>query len=178
MAYLSCLAFSTVIPLHSSSSELERNKMHHGTCFVECLMNNECNLFGYLLLIQSSFLLWFSQMLLAIICFNVACLNCCKGLIILSSSQLTRYFTFLMQKVESLFPFVSSNGWTNWQSCLSNLQIFNEFNARKPDEINVFTGVTKNYIVIGTIGTTFIFQVICQLRYGSLPVNFTVTNLP
>ncbi|KAH9667740.1 calcium-transporting ATPase 9 plasma membrane-type [Citrus sinensis] len=39
-------------------------------------------------------------------------------------------------------------------------QIFNEFNARKPDEINVFTGVTKNYLFMGIIGITFVLQII------------------
>ncbi|KAL2462421.1 Calcium-transporting ATPase 9 [Forsythia ovata] len=39
-------------------------------------------------------------------------------------------------------------------------QIFNEFNARKPDEINVFKGVTKNHLFIGIVGTTFVLQII------------------
>lgn len=40
------------------------------------------------------------------------------------------------------------------------IQIFNEVNARKPDEMNVFTGVTKNPLFTGVVGTTFILQVI------------------
>lgn len=39
-------------------------------------------------------------------------------------------------------------------------QIFNEFNARKPDEINVFSGITKNRLFMGIIGFTFILQII------------------
>ncbi|XP_072981011.1 calcium-transporting ATPase 5, plasma membrane-type-like isoform X1 [Typha angustifolia] len=39
-------------------------------------------------------------------------------------------------------------------------QIFNEFNARKPDEKNVFRGVTNNKFFMGIIGITFIFQVL------------------
>lgn len=39
-------------------------------------------------------------------------------------------------------------------------QIFNEFNARKPDELNVFTGVTKNHLFTGIVGSTFILQII------------------
>ncbi|XP_022149628.1 calcium-transporting ATPase 9, plasma membrane-type isoform X2 [Momordica charantia] len=39
-------------------------------------------------------------------------------------------------------------------------QIFNEFNARKPDEINVFSGVTKNYLFMSIVGTTFVLQII------------------
>ncbi|EOY26435.1 Autoinhibited Ca(2+)-ATPase 9 isoform 4 [Theobroma cacao] len=39
-------------------------------------------------------------------------------------------------------------------------QIFNEFNARKPEEINCFKGVTKNYLFMGIVGFTFILQVI------------------
>ncbi|XP_029118614.1 calcium-transporting ATPase 5, plasma membrane-type isoform X2 [Elaeis guineensis] len=37
-------------------------------------------------------------------------------------------------------------------------QIFNEFNARKPDEINVFSGVTRNHLFMGIIGITALFQ--------------------
>ncbi|KAM7471942.1 hypothetical protein LguiA_010125 [Lonicera macranthoides] len=39
-------------------------------------------------------------------------------------------------------------------------QIFNEFNARKPEEINVFSGVTKNYLFMGIVGSTFVLQII------------------
>ncbi|KAK7255053.1 hypothetical protein RIF29_28455 [Crotalaria pallida] len=39
-------------------------------------------------------------------------------------------------------------------------QIFNEFNARKPEEMNVFRGVTKNKLFMGIIGVTFILQII------------------
>ncbi|KAL5554547.1 hypothetical protein UlMin_041948 [Ulmus minor] len=39
-------------------------------------------------------------------------------------------------------------------------QIFNEFNARKPDEMNVFRGVTKNHLFIGIVGITFVLQII------------------
>lgn len=42
---------------------------------------------------------------------------------------------------------------------LSNLQIFNEFNARKPDEFNIFKGVTRNYLFMGIIGLTVVLQV-------------------
>ncbi|KAM5579900.1 calcium-transporting ATPase 9, plasma membrane-type-like [Rosa sericea] len=39
-------------------------------------------------------------------------------------------------------------------------QIFNEFNARKPEELNVFSGVTKNYLFMGIIGVTFVLQIL------------------
>ncbi|KAI4344481.1 hypothetical protein L6164_011702 [Bauhinia variegata] len=39
-------------------------------------------------------------------------------------------------------------------------QIFNEFNARKPDEFNIFKGVTKNYLFIGIVGITVVLQII------------------
>ncbi|MED6149994.1 Calcium-transporting ATPase 8, plasma membrane-type, partial [Stylosanthes scabra] len=39
-------------------------------------------------------------------------------------------------------------------------QIFNEFNARKPDEFNIFSGVTKNYLFMGIVGLTVVLQVI------------------
>ncbi|KAM0959339.1 hypothetical protein ACFX2I_024465 [Malus domestica] len=45
-------------------------------------------------------------------------------------------------------------------------QIFNEFNARKPEEINVFTGVTKNYLFMGIIGITFVLQIIIVMFLG------------
>ncbi|KAJ6847310.1 calcium-transporting ATPase 8, plasma membrane-type-like [Iris pallida] len=31
-------------------------------------------------------------------------------------------------------------------------QVFNEFNARKPDELNVFRGVTRNRLFMGIMG--------------------------
>ncbi|KAK7329119.1 hypothetical protein VNO77_23265 [Canavalia gladiata] len=39
-------------------------------------------------------------------------------------------------------------------------QIFNEFNARKPDEFNIFKGVTKNYLFMGIIGLTVVLQIV------------------
>ncbi|KAF3775952.1 Calcium-transporting ATPase 10 plasma membrane-type [Nymphaea thermarum] len=33
-------------------------------------------------------------------------------------------------------------------------QVFNEFNARKPDKLNIFSGVTKNHLFMGIIGAT------------------------
>ncbi|CAH9090555.1 unnamed protein product [Cuscuta epithymum] len=39
-------------------------------------------------------------------------------------------------------------------------QIFNEFNARKPDQLDVFEGVTKNPLFVGIVGSTFILQIV------------------
>ncbi|XP_042966466.1 calcium-transporting ATPase 9, plasma membrane-type-like isoform X2 [Carya illinoinensis] len=39
-------------------------------------------------------------------------------------------------------------------------QIFNEFNARKPDEINVFSGVTRNHLFMVIVGMTLVLQII------------------
>ncbi|VFQ68985.1 unnamed protein product [Cuscuta campestris] len=39
-------------------------------------------------------------------------------------------------------------------------QIFNEFNARKPDQMDVFEGVTKNPLFVGIVGSTFILQIV------------------
>ncbi|KVH87857.1 Calcium-transporting P-type ATPase, subfamily IIB [Cynara cardunculus var. scolymus] len=50
-------------------------------------------------------------------------------------------------------------------------QIFNEFNARKPDEMNVFKGVTKNRLFMGIIGFTILLQVIIIMFLGK----FTTT---
>ncbi|CAA7408242.1 unnamed protein product [Spirodela intermedia] len=38
-------------------------------------------------------------------------------------------------------------------------QIFNEFNSRKPDEVNVFVGVTSNRLFIMIVGITVIMQI-------------------
>ncbi|GAA0151218.1 primary active transporter [Lithospermum erythrorhizon] len=45
-------------------------------------------------------------------------------------------------------------------------QIFNEFNARKPDEINVFNGVTKNKLFMGIVGGTLILQILIMEFLG------------
>ncbi|KAJ6857613.1 hypothetical protein NC651_039131 [Populus alba x Populus x berolinensis] len=39
-------------------------------------------------------------------------------------------------------------------------QIFNEFNARKPDEKNIFKGISKNHVFIAIIAITLVLQVI------------------
>ncbi|XP_043719455.1 calcium-transporting ATPase 10, plasma membrane-type-like isoform X2 [Telopea speciosissima] len=39
-------------------------------------------------------------------------------------------------------------------------QIFNEFNARKPDEMNIFSGVTKNHLFMMIVGVTLVLQVL------------------
>ncbi|KAF9604718.1 hypothetical protein IFM89_009154 [Coptis chinensis] len=39
-------------------------------------------------------------------------------------------------------------------------QIFNEFNARKPDQKNVFRGITKNRLFMGIVAITVVLQVI------------------
>ncbi|WCJ28540.1 calcium-transporting ATPase putative [Euphorbia peplus] len=39
-------------------------------------------------------------------------------------------------------------------------QVFNEFNARKPDEVNIFSGVMKNRLFIGIVGFTVILQIV------------------
>ncbi|KAL7263411.1 hypothetical protein ACSBR1_001555 [Camellia fascicularis] len=45
-------------------------------------------------------------------------------------------------------------------------QIFNEFNARKPDQFNVFKGVTKNYLFMGIVGLTLVFQILIIMFLG------------
>jgi len=60
------------------------------------------------------------------------------------------------------------------------LQVFNEFNARKPDQINVFKGVTKNRLFMGIVGFTVILQVSsrrCVFFLLSLSVYWEVTAL-
>ncbi|KAK3026285.1 hypothetical protein RJ639_041234 [Escallonia herrerae] len=45
-------------------------------------------------------------------------------------------------------------------------QVFNEFNARKPDEFNVFKGVTKNHLFMGIVGMTLVFQFVLIFFLG------------
>ncbi|KAF3601537.1 hypothetical protein F2Q69_00037648 [Brassica cretica] len=45
-------------------------------------------------------------------------------------------------------------------------QIFNEFNARKPDEMNVFSGVSKNPLFVAIAGVTFVLQIIIVTFIG------------
>ncbi|KAG8380254.1 hypothetical protein BUALT_Bualt07G0174100 [Buddleja alternifolia] len=55
-------------------------------------------------------------------------------------------------------------------------QIFNEVNARKPEQLNIFEGVTKNRLFIGIVGTTFILQIIIVNFTGkftkTVPIDF------
>ncbi len=39
------------------------------------------------------------------------------------------------------------------------LQVFNEINARRPEKLNVFQGIYKNYVFLSIIGITVVFQV-------------------
>ncbi|XP_010048692.2 calcium-transporting ATPase 8, plasma membrane-type [Eucalyptus grandis] len=39
-------------------------------------------------------------------------------------------------------------------------QIFNEFNARRPDGLNIFKGITRNYLFLAIVGLTLVIQVI------------------
>ncbi|KAM0831811.1 hypothetical protein ACQ4PT_065295 [Festuca glaucescens] len=39
-------------------------------------------------------------------------------------------------------------------------QVFNEFNARKPDELNVFKGITRNHLFLAIIAITVVLQVL------------------
>ncbi|KAJ6808296.1 calcium-transporting ATPase 8, plasma membrane-type-like [Iris pallida] len=53
-------------------------------------------------------------------------------------------------------------------------QVFNELNARKPDELNVFSGVTKNHLFMGIVGITVVFQVLIVEFLGKF---FSTTKL-
>ncbi|CAJ1941743.1 unnamed protein product [Sphenostylis stenocarpa] len=39
-------------------------------------------------------------------------------------------------------------------------QVFNEFNARNPVEINIFKGVSRNYLFLGIVGITVVLQIV------------------
>ncbi|KAL1541478.1 Calcium-transporting ATPase 10, plasma membrane-type [Salvia divinorum] len=45
-------------------------------------------------------------------------------------------------------------------------QVFNEFNARKPDEVNVFKGVTKNRLFMGIVGLEVVLQLVIIFFLG------------
>ncbi|KAG8376409.1 hypothetical protein BUALT_Bualt09G0060500 [Buddleja alternifolia] len=45
-------------------------------------------------------------------------------------------------------------------------QVFNEFNARKPDELNVWKGVTKNHLFMGIVGLEVVLQVMMIFFLG------------
>ncbi|KAF7149464.1 hypothetical protein RHSIM_Rhsim03G0267700 [Rhododendron simsii] len=54
----------------------------------------------------------------------------------------------------SLFPQIKRDKWIAFQPLFKSgayHQIFNEFNARKPEEFNIFKGVTKNYLFMGIV---------------------------
>ncbi|XP_047330367.1 calcium-transporting ATPase 10, plasma membrane-type-like [Impatiens glandulifera] len=53
-------------------------------------------------------------------------------------------------------------------------QIFNEVNARKPDEMNVFKGVTKNRLFMLIVGLTIVLQVIIIFFLGKF---FSIVRL-
>ncbi|KAL9254289.1 Calcium-transporting ATPase 9, plasma membrane-type-like protein [Drosera capensis] len=65
-------------------------------------------------------------------------------------------------------PFITGNGWEQETKLKNTLvfntfvlcQIFNEFNSRKPDQVNVFKGVTKNHLFMGIIGVTVVLQIV------------------
>lgn len=40
------------------------------------------------------------------------------------------------------------------------LQIFNEISSREMEEINVFRGILDNYVFVGVLGCTVLFQII------------------
>lgn len=58
-----------------------------------------------------------------------------------------------------LFSSFNSHVNDEKENLLPKLQIFNEFNARKPDEFNIFKGVTRNYLFMGIVGLTVVLQV-------------------
>ncbi|CAO2037366.1 unnamed protein product [Urochloa humidicola] len=39
-------------------------------------------------------------------------------------------------------------------------QVFNEFNSRKPEELNIFSGVSRNHLFLGVVTITVVMQVI------------------
>ncbi|CAD6224351.1 unnamed protein product [Miscanthus lutarioriparius] len=52
-------------------------------------------------------------------------------------------------------PLVTNVMWRNLF-----IQIFNEFNARKPEEKNVFKGVTNNHLFMAIVGATTVLQIL------------------
>lgn len=54
---------------------------------------------------------------------------------------------------------LSSNSTNLTSRKCSELQIFNEFNARKPDEKNIFKGITTNHLFMMIVALTLVLQV-------------------
>ncbi|GJN19142.1 hypothetical protein PR202_gb06383 [Eleusine coracana subsp. coracana] len=52
-------------------------------------------------------------------------------------------------------PLVTNIMWRNLF-----IQVFNEFNSRKPEELNIFDGVSRNHLFLGVVSITVILQVI------------------
>ncbi|KAK4852667.1 hypothetical protein QYF36_025983 [Acer negundo] len=51
-------------------------------------------------------------------------------------------------------------------------QIFNEFNARKPDEKNIFAGITKNRLFMGTVALTVVLHILIIEFLGTVRLNW------
>lgn len=54
-------------------------------------------------------------------------------------------------------------------------QVFNEFNARKPDEKNIFKGLTGNYLFIGIILVTIVLQVVIVQFLGKFAETYPLS---
>ncbi|KAK0602536.1 hypothetical protein LWI29_034536 [Acer saccharum] len=54
----------------------------------------------------------------------------------------------------------------------SMCQIFNEFNARKPDEKNIFIGITKNRLFMGIVALTVVLQILIIEFLGTVRLNW------
>ncbi|CAK9225427.1 unnamed protein product [Sphagnum troendelagicum] len=72
-------------------------------------------------------------------------------------------FTFAGKKILNL------SGTSDEQTLMNNTvifngfvfcQVFNEINARRPEKLNVFQGIYKNYIFLSIMGITVVFQII------------------
>ncbi|KAI3410631.1 uncharacterized protein J3R85_018633 [Psidium guajava] len=71
------------------------------------------------------------------------------------TGRLSDQLSLLAQRVINFFTLEHLTNGISFE-----LQIFNEFNARKPDELNVFKGITRNRLFMGIVGLTLILQVI------------------
>lgn len=82
----------------------------------------------------------------------------CLGVWVYGSISLKLFFILLLTSEQHKFRYLPSYRDLITGNDLK-LQVFNEFNARKPDEMNVFKGVLKNRLFVSIVGLTVVLQV-------------------
>ncbi|XP_004511843.1 calcium-transporting ATPase 2, plasma membrane-type-like [Cicer arietinum] len=78
---------------------------------------------------------------------------------------------FLQSKGKSIFALDGPNSNLVLNTLIFNsfvfCQVFNEINSREMEKINVFKGILDNYVFVGVISTTILFQIIIVEYLGT-----------